>query len=405
MKQTIYKKSQFPNNRFKRHDKLFGKQLVSKDRARNNLAVQLTVFITQVAYFNNSNIIEFRNYKPEMKIHTCLSVLIVILCLVNECITIKFRSEKVNYIYEKALQHISDRKRLQKLEDELLSYDKIYMETKSMHLSGSVNDLNKELAKVDEKLINVLEKFGLQQTVQAFKEKMKHRNSNKEETKNLTIPLETFSDERLQKLWLDAKNSKFSDTELIELYEELKEVERKTARYDDALKEYNKVPVENSLQHTDNTELDDKTAQVKAAHRAMNDHYEQLQNKISNTESSPFKDDKVKKLWKLAQTNRNFSAHDLEVMKDELLHFDKHLKKIALHKVYDISRENFCASSTILFFLQSELDAIRSNNEKEGKTTLQHLENTEMEAKHERMDRKLRKLEKYLEAKVRHSEL
>ncbi|PIO58108.1 Alpha-2-macroglobulin RAP protein, partial [Teladorsagia circumcincta] len=90
-------------------------------------------------------------------------------------------------------------------------------------------------------------------------------------------------------------------------------------------------------------------------------------------------------LDKKAQMNGNFSQKDLDIMKDELLHFDIQLKKIAFHK--------------------KELDARREERQKQGKMTLHAVEDVELEAKHEKMERKLRKLEKYLDSKIRHSEL
>ncbi|KIH62742.1 Alpha-2-macroglobulin RAP protein [Ancylostoma duodenale] len=165
------------------------------------------------------------------------------------------------------------------------------------------------------------------------------------------------------------------------------------------------VPVENSLHFDESSSVDEKVCCVesvfhllrcnllvlhqrvllKKAHREMSDHLEQLHQKIHAENASPFENERVKRLWKAAQSNGNFSEHDLNVMKDELMHFDKQLKKMDFHK--------------------KELEARRAERQKQGKMLLHAVEDVELEARHEKMDRKLRKMEKYLETKARHVEL
>lgn len=55
--------------------------------------------------------------------------------------------------------------------------------------------------------------------------------------------------------------------------------------------------------------------------------------------------------------------------------------------------------------MQKELDARREERQKQGKMALHAVEDVELEAKHEKMERKLRKMEKYLVAKTQHVEL
>ncbi|KAK5977362.1 Alpha-2-macroglobulin RAP protein [Trichostrongylus colubriformis] len=313
-------------------------------------------------------------------LHICITMAVVVPLL-----SLKYRSEKVNYIYEKALQHIADRKRLQKLEGELNNYDKVYMDTKADHKSRSAQEFASQMEKIDKKLVKLLEKYDLQQAVHAFKEKMKHKNEITSGDHVKVSELESFDDERLQQLWETAKNGKFSDMELVALHGELKDAERKTRVYEDSLQQMNKIPMENSIHFDDHPSLDTKKAQLKKVHREMSDHIEQLHQKIKEDNKSPFENDRVKRLWKTAQMNGNFTQKDIDILKDELLHFDKQLKKFAFHK--------------------KELDARREDRQKQGKMTLHAVEDVELEAKHEKIERKLRKLEKYLDSKIRHSEL
>ncbi|VDK69988.1 unnamed protein product [Cylicostephanus goldi] len=243
---------------------------------------------------------------------------------------------------------------------------------------------------------------------------MKHKNEPLHSTE-WKAELESFEDERLQKLWEKAKKGMFSDDELriyalklfSALHKELKDAERKTRIYKDVLQETNKVaeflafriPVENSILHDETASIEDKKSQLKKAYREMSDHIEQLTEKLKDDKTTLFENERVRRLWKAtdamemfqAQTNGNFSEHDLNVMKEELTHFDKQLKKMAFHKTGSI--------------LQQELEARRAERAKQGKMLLHTVEDVELEAKHEKMDRKLRKMEKYLEAKTRHMEL
>ncbi|KHJ94898.1 Alpha-2-macroglobulin RAP protein [Oesophagostomum dentatum] len=287
---------------------------------------------------------------------------------------------------------------------ELSTYDKIYMDTKTAYKSHSPQEYSNQIGKIDNKLALLLEKYDLHQAVHAFKEKMKHKNEpHLYDAGMRTQELGNFSDERLQKLWEKAKGGMFSESELIiphysifcptmlllmkeflALHKELKDAEKKTRIYHDALQEMNRA-IENSIHYDESSSVDDKRASLKKAHREMSDHIEKLHQKIHEDSGTPFENERVKRLWKAAQSNGNFSEHDLSVMKDELLHFDKQLKKMAFHK--------------------KELEARRAEREKQGKMLLHAVEDVELEAKHEKMDRKLRKMEKYLEAKTRHVEL
>ncbi|KAJ1369604.1 hypothetical protein KIN20_031093 [Parelaphostrongylus tenuis] len=317
-----------------------------------------------------------------------LQLCIIVFLELSPLLSYSFRSEKINYIYEKALQHIADRKRLQKLEGELSSYDKIYMDTKALPKYRGAHELSSQMEKIDRKLATLLEKYNLQEVIYAFKEKMKRKNDDFIIASSKRSPEldHRFSDERLQQLWEMAHDGKFSENELIAFKNELMDAERKTRIYNDALEAMNKVPIENSIHFDDHHYVDIKKSHLKKAYRDMSDHIDRLHQKIKEENVMPFEHERVKRLWKAALANGNFSQHDLELLKEELHHFDNQLKKIAFHK--------------------NELDARRLQREKQGKTTLHVIEDVELEARHEKMERKLRKIEKYLDSKTRlHSEL
>uniref|UniRef100_A0A1I7V1N6 Alpha-2-MRAP_C domain-containing protein n=1 Tax=Caenorhabditis tropicalis TaxID=1561998 RepID=A0A1I7V1N6_9PELO len=302
---------------------------------------------------------------------------LVILFLVIGWVTSKktqYRTERINFIYEKALQHVTDRQNLARLEKELSGYDAIYLATKS---NRQGNSGTKELDKIDDKLAKILEKYGLEKTVMAFKEKYKHKNLLQQTDENEPLPSGKFADENLQKLWIQAQNGKFSHQELHSLHGELKEVERKMRVYEDQLEDFKKVPHENSVHH-DIEHIGEATKKLKAANRELNDHLDEVHRRVTSEEFSPFSEPRVKRLWKLAQENQKLSMHELSVLKDELSHFENQLKKIEFHK--------------------EEVSRLQEDAEEKGKA--QVYENLELSIKHEKLNRKARKLEKYLEEKI-----
>ncbi|VDM54174.1 unnamed protein product [Angiostrongylus costaricensis] len=207
-----------------------------------------------------------------------LRLCIILLLEVSPLLPYSFRSEKINYIYEKALQHIADRKRLQKLEGELTSYDKVYMDTKTLPKYRATYELSSQVEKIDRKLATLLEKYDLQEAIYAFKEVV-FFSALFASTKQ-SPELDRFDDERLQQLWEMAHGGKFSENELrglmcggsfknlifgnitVNLFlafkKELKDAERKTEIYHDALKTMNKVSIENSIHFDDHQFLDIK---------------------------------------------------------------------------------------------------------------------------------------------------
>ncbi|CAP28442.2 Protein CBG08577 [Caenorhabditis briggsae] len=319
---------------------------------------------------------------------------LVLLLFITGCVENKkspYRTERINFIYEKALQHVTDRQNLARLEakspsfffekkkffqKELSGYDAIYLASKSNRQGAQGT---KELDKIDDKLATILEKYGLEKAVMAFKEKYKHKNLMQQTDDNEPLPSDKFTDQNLQKLWSQAQTGKFSQKDLHSLHGELKEVERKMRIYEDQLEDFKKVPHENSIHH-DIENIGEKTKKLKAANREYNDHLDEVHRRVTSEEYSPFSEPRVKRLWKLAQENEKLSQHELNVLKDELSHFESQLKKIEFHK--------------------EEVSRLQEDAEERGKSKTQVYENLELSIKHEKLNRKARKLEKYLEEKI-----
>ncbi|VDO33702.1 unnamed protein product [Onchocerca flexuosa] len=123
---------------------------------------------------------------------------------------VSFRINKLNFIWSKAIHHLSDKSVIKRLKNELDKFDLLYSSAKAT----STKNEKLILEEVDNKLIQLLEKYGLESTVNAYMKKYKWRNEEEIKEENRVLSLEKFDDPKLQKLWHAAQNSDFSKTAL-----------------------------------------------------------------------------------------------------------------------------------------------------------------------------------------------
>uniref|UniRef100_A0A0R3S2K1 Alpha-2-MRAP_C domain-containing protein n=1 Tax=Elaeophora elaphi TaxID=1147741 RepID=A0A0R3S2K1_9BILA len=133
-------------------------------------------------------------------------------------------------------------------------------------------------------------------------------------------------------------------------------------------------------------EMSDKlNRELKMYHNNLIDSYDKLHRKVAQISEKVFNNEKVQNLWHLAVQNPNFTTSELESIRIELNHFDKRLEKM---KYYD-----------------EELRAVKKQQEKLGKLNVFDEDVSSFEEENKRLQRKLRKLENYLETKIIHTEL
>uniref|UniRef100_A0A915PTY5 Alpha-2-macroglobulin RAP C-terminal domain-containing protein n=1 Tax=Setaria digitata TaxID=48799 RepID=A0A915PTY5_9BILA len=291
-----------------------------------------------------------------------------------------FRISKLNFIWSKAIHHLSDKAMIKRLKDELDKFDSLYLSVKA----AGAKSAKLTLEEVDSKLVQMLEKYGLESTVNAYMKKYKWRSEEDMKKENSVLLSEKFRDPKLQKLWHVAQNSHFSEAALKALHKELKDHEQKVEIYDDKVRLFNEfnnnAVVENSF------EMKDKLSrELKVHHNNIMDSYDVLQEKVKKMSQKVFSSEKVENLWHLAMQNPNFTASELESIRIELDHFDKRLKKMKYH--------------------DEELEAARKEQEKLGKFNVIDGDISSFEEENKRLARKLRKLENYLEMKIVHTEL
>ncbi|KAK6108812.1 Alpha-2-macroglobulin RAP C-terminal domain family protein [Brugia pahangi] len=318
-----------------------------------------------------------------MSINMTLSLIILVgmrLCLgtgPNTWIDVSFRINKLNFIWSKAIHHLSDKALIKRLKDELDNFDSLYLSAKA----ASIKNEKLVLEEVDNKLVQLLEKYGLGSAVTAYMKKYKWRD---EEEENGILSSEKFKDPKLQKLWHAAQNSRFSKNEQKIVHKELRDHERKMALYEEKVQLFNELN-DNTL--TENSfEMSDKlNRELKVHHNNIINSYDKLHQKILQVSRKVFNNEKVENLWHLATQNPNFTMSELESIRVELNHFDKRLEKMKYH--------------------DEELKAVKKEQEKLGKLNVFDEDISGLEEENKRLLRKLRKLENYLETKIVHTEL
>ncbi|CAG9529652.1 unnamed protein product [Cercopithifilaria johnstoni] len=291
---------------------------------------------------------------------------------------VSFRISKLNFIWSKAIHHLTDKAMIKRLKDELNKFDSLYLSAKAR----SIKNEKLVLEEVDNKLVQLLEKYGLESAVNAYMKKYKWRNEEQEE--NIVLPSEKFKDSKLQKLWHAAQNSRFSKTALKILHKELKDHEQKMELYEQKVQLFNEFD-DNTLIENPFEVSDKLNRELKVHHNDIMDSYDKLHQKVALVSQKIFSNEKVENLWHLALQNPNFTATELESIRIELNHFDKRLEKM---KYYD-----------------EELNVVKKQQEKLGKLSVFDEDVSSFEEENKRLQRKLRKLENYLETKIVHTEL
>ncbi|KHN76829.1 Alpha-2-macroglobulin receptor-associated protein [Toxocara canis] len=285
-----------------------------------------------------------------------------------------FRINKMNFIWAKAVSHISDKSVIKRIKNELEKFDKLYLSAKEQREKYGRSDLEE----IDEKLGILLEKYGLEAALSAYNKKMKWRNEEELKKTNDVLASEKFTDPKIMKLWRAAQDAKFSESQLKALHKELKDHERRMEEYNEKVLKFNEVPHENSLDDDVAETREKMSSKLKEHFNEMESNYERLHNKVLQSEKSPFKNDKAMK-------NENFTARELESIRHDLHHFDMQMEKLKYH--------------------EEELKAAQELHKQSGKVGVINEGLTEFEEKTERIKRKLRKFGNFLETKIGHTEL
>ncbi|KAK8746877.1 hypothetical protein OTU49_016873 [Cherax quadricarinatus] len=249
-----------------------------------------------------------------------------------------FRMAKLNLLWDKALKRLSEPK-LKSLLSELKVQDKEEMTLKKLKTDGADKEGLKE-AELRKKLRGIMVRYNLSDDLRDNKTSSKEPYLN--EVTDQKILKAVFKDKKLNKLWVKAESSGFTEPELKALKEEFQHHQDKIDDYYALINsasvkmESEQNNLENDIKRFDT--LQDLESSAKSAHhptnalrekhRELKEGYDRL-HKVASTgpDSKEFVEPKVAGLWKLA-IRGDFTQEELESLHTELKHYEHRLLKV-----------------------------------------------------------------------------
>ncbi|KAI6213769.1 hypothetical protein M3Y94_00190600 [Aphelenchoides besseyi] len=288
----------------------------------------------------------------------------------------KYRMEKINFVWSKATVRVQDPSVVEKIAKELKKFDDLYLSLKQSaeHQKSKSKDLNE----VDAKLERMLERFDLADVARVFNTKYKHEK-DLSSTGRKGEP--NFVDERVIRIWNEVKETLNSD-DLEDVRNELLEQDERCAEYETMLHRHKQLDDNHIRPHDEHT---NSTSEVKQLNAQIENVFQNLKQKVDEIRSIPFSNTRVRELWNKARKNKRLIANELDVIKTELRHLDREWEKVNHHSEHLDEHENILKS-------MGEGDSDERS--------------VQLKERQDKMFRKLKKLEAYLEEKlVPHSEL
>ncbi|KAI6186821.1 Alpha-2-MRAP-C domain-containing protein [Aphelenchoides besseyi] len=288
----------------------------------------------------------------------------------------KYRMEKINFVWSKATARVQDPNVVEKIAKELKKFDDLYLSLKQTvdHQKFKSKDLNE----VDAKLERMLERYDLADVARAFNTKYKHEK-DLSSTSRKDEP--NFVDERVIKIWNEVKENLSSD-DLEDVRNQLLEQDERCAVYETLLRRHKQLDDNHIRPHDEHT---NSTSEVKQLNAQIENAFQILKQKVDEIRSIPFSNTRVRELWNKARKSKRLIPNELDVIKTELRHLDREWEKVNHHSEHLDEHENILKSMG-----ESDPDE----------------RSVQMKERQDKMFRKLKKLEAYLEEKLTpHSEL
>lgn len=140
----------------------------------------------------------------------------------------QFRLQKFNFAWDKAQLRLDDYEQ-QRLFVELTKLDKEALKAKHDYASGKSGDFLL-IDLLDKKFLNLLKQYKLYDVIASLEERKSSGRGEESVSKAFDKKSPHFLDLKLNKLWLDAQKSGFSEQELDELFVEFQHHELKLGR-------------------------------------------------------------------------------------------------------------------------------------------------------------------------------
>ncbi|CAB3378291.1 Hypothetical predicted protein [Cloeon dipterum] len=253
-----------------------------------------------------------------------------------------FRMSKVNMLWSKAQIKLTEPK-LKSLFSELKIHDKEEIIFKKLKSDGGDKEGLKE-AEMRKKLIGIMSTYGLLDYFEDVSDPKKLKTADQHPTFNEAndehLNKLIFRDKKLNKLWMKAEKAGFTTAELKTLHEEFSHHQDKIDQYHGLLSDIEQGNVANSLDEenagfNDVEQLEEKEKKyvgqankLKVHHQEIRDGYDRLNRMAAQgPENKEFVEPKVQELWRIASKS-NFTTHELESLRVELLHYENRLLKL-----------------------------------------------------------------------------
>ncbi|XP_065567787.1 alpha-2-macroglobulin receptor-associated protein-like [Artemia franciscana] len=249
---------------------------------------------------------------------------VVALCTFIFSNAAEFKIQKLNLVWEKASQRLSEQK-LKTLYSDLKVQEKEEIVLKRAIADGLDKEGLKE-AETRRRLKGLLTRYGL---ADSFEDPAISRiYSTQDEIHDEPFNKDLFKDKKLQKLWMKAEQSGFTETELKNLREEFLHHQEKIDEY------YSVLERNHAEQGRDFNKLDNNISElgpeelIRQKHRSLKDNYNRLHKmSLSGPNGKDFVEPKVQALWKSA-LQTNFSSEELESLHTELKHYENRIVKL-----------------------------------------------------------------------------
>lgn len=245
-----------------------------------------------------------------------------------------FRMHKLNVLWEKAQKRLGEGK-LRNLYADLKVQDKDELSLKKLRSAGQDKEGLKE-AELRARLKGIVEKYALTEQWKHYQEEsVGHPNEPRHDR--------IFKDKKLNKLWLKVEQAGLDELELKTLKEEFQHHQDKVDQFYEMLDTVStsgkrRNDHENSLEQflLDAEEPEFKREAdggmphegLRQVHRELKDSYDELSARAHGAaDLREFTEEKVQKLWQLAQKG-DFLPAELESLREELKHYEHRLRKL-----------------------------------------------------------------------------
>ncbi|CEF62779.1 Alpha-2-macroglobulin receptor-associated protein, domain 1-containing protein [Strongyloides ratti] len=267
----------------------------------------------------------FINFHTWIIFYVLISISTNILCQKKE-----FRSEKINYIYEKAKFLYDKGPKIEKLKNELEKFDKIVL-----NLKQSKNLDKKEIYEVDRKMVEMLNKYGLEEAAKSFSTKYKHEHSLfvEDSSINKINKFEDFEIQEVQKLWSQTCEITQKNSEKKMIYDILVGYQDDLKRYYELIKDINEIEMkENNVNDDYHYLIASKKKEAKLLNNQLEDQYIRIIKKIGNLQTNPFLHEVVRKLYNEVITSKKFSEDEEKTLRNELRSLQEQFFRLDYHK-------------------------------------------------------------------------